>query len=103
MARPNKPWYRGQKDAWYARIGGKQVSLGVRGEANRDEAYKAWHRFMADGPKPRPEPTAVPTVAQVIAGFLGDAEARLKPSTVRGYRDFLTPFQAKHGHSPADG
>jgi integrase len=38
-----------------------------------------------------------PTVAEVITGFLADAEGRVKPRTVEVYRYFLEPFAARHG------
>jgi integrase len=40
----------------------------------------------------------------VITGFLADCEGRLKPNTVRGYRDFLSPFArlARYGTMKAD-
>jgi integrase len=64
--------------------------------------YKAWHRLMANG-KPTPEAKAEdPTVAEVVKGFLVDAESRLKPATVRGYKDFLNPFADAHGKLRAD-
>jgi integrase len=105
------PWYRASKGTWYATVGGRKLSLGIRGEENRDAAVKAWHRIMADGPeavatpKPaKPEPESAekpPTVADVLTAFLADCHGRLKPATVRGYRDFLTPFQAAHGQVKA--
>ena len=102
MARPSQPWYRESKGTWYCSMDGKKVSLGVRGEGNRTEAMKAWHGLMANG-KAKPEPKAeAPSVAEVISAFLTDAEGRLKPATVRGYRDFLTPFVKAHGTLKAD-
>jgi integrase len=57
---------------------------------------------MANG-RPTPEAKAeAPTVAEVVAAFLADAEARLKPATVRGYRDFLEPFSECFGNVKAD-
>ncbi len=102
MARPNKPWFRSNKNTWYATVGGKKISLGVRGKENKADAMKAWHRLMADG-KTTPEARAeVPTLTKLITAFLADAEARLKPATVRGYRDFLNPFADQHGQLRAD-
>jgi integrase len=76
------------KDTWYATVDGRKVSLGVRGEGNRKAAQEAWHRLMADGPKVKPEPKAqVPTVRDVCDAFLVEAPSRLKPKTVRIYRD----------------
>jgi hypothetical protein len=102
MARPNKPWFRSDKNTWYATVDGKKISLGIRGKENKADAVKAWHRLMADG-RTMPEVRAeVPTVATLVTAFLADAEARLKPATVRGYRDFLNPFADQHGPLRAD-
>ena len=86
------PWFRAAKNTWYAKVNGRQISLGVRGKAERKEAFSAWHRLMADparmnGQRKQPEPPAQNlTVAEVVAQFLADAELRLKPNTVRIYR-----------------
>jgi integrase len=100
MAQPSKPWYRSQKDAWYARIGGKLVSLGVTGRRSKAEAVRAWHKLMLAERKP--EPDAKPaTVADVLTAFLADVASRAKAKTVKVYRWFLEPFKAKHGRLPA--
>jgi integrase/recombinase XerC len=102
MARPNKPWFRSDKNTWYATIDGKKISLGVRGKENKADAVRAWHRLMADG-RTTPEARAeVPTLTKLVTAFLADAEVRLKPATVRGYRDFLNPFADQYGPLRAD-
>jgi integrase len=91
------PWFRSSKNTWYATVGGKPVSLGVRGESGRQEAVKTWHRLMAGEPKPKsenraesePKPTAEPTTVTVRGAadaFLTDAGGRLKPNTMVWYR-----------------
>ena len=45
--RQPKPWYRPEKDCWYARVNGRRVSLGVRGKKNATQAYDAWHKVIA--------------------------------------------------------
>jgi integrase/recombinase XerC len=96
-----KPWYRASKGTWYATIGGKKVSLRVQGRKNRAEAIRVWHELLANGRPDTTVPKADPIAAQVIGEFLADCEARLKPATVRGYRDFLTPFQRHCCNMPA--
>jgi integrase len=96
------PWYRESKGTWYATIGGKKTSLGVRGAGNRKAAEEAWHDLCANG-KPKVDDTPEPmTVAEVVAGFLADADGRVKPKTLRWYRDFLEPFSQRHGAAKAD-
>src|SRR5262249_2518582 len=102
MARPSKPWFRASKNTWYVTVEGEKVSLGVRGPENKAEAITAWHRLMADD-RPKPEEKAkAPAVAALTKGFLDDCEGRLKPSTIQGYRHFLTPFSDQHGSLRAD-
>lgn len=120
MARVSKPWFRTSQGTWYCTMEGRKVSLKVRGRENEAEAVKAWHRLFAGMPlqaseMPRPSPIvpqAVPmvkaeaeavSVEEVINGFLADCEGRVKQTTLRWYRDFLTPFQAKHGKLEAIG
>ena len=74
MAKQSKPWFREGKGAWYATVQGRQTSLGVKGLDNDGEAVKAWHRLMADGPKPPAATVKAATVKQVIDGFLAGAE-----------------------------
>ena len=111
MARPNKPWFREGKGAWYATVEGRMVSLAVKGRENKGEAVKAWHRLMGGleepTPTPKPKLKAEPTpkaatVKQVIDGFLADAQGRVKRNTLENYRYFLPPFSEKYGKARAD-
>lgn len=109
------PWYRSGKDAWYATVQGRSVSLRVKGRDSKHTAQRAWHRLMAGDmpePSPKPEPSLslAPalaevqpiTVAEVVGRYLADAEQRVKPTTlaVLGFR--LRPFADKHGSVKAD-
>ena len=104
------PWYRASKGTWYATLeGGRKVSLKVKGEAKEAEALKAWHRLMADPPKPKPiaEPKPMPmvealTIQGIVDAFLADAESRLKPNTVRIYRYDLGTLCSAVGTVNAD-
>src|SRR5438128_2248412 len=110
------PWYRQSKGTWYATIGGRKVSLGVRGEASRQAALQAWYRVMANAtgetvtpPNPTAAaqvsaPTAVignATTSAVVDGFLADAKVRVKPNTLATYKGLLTPVKEHFGDSPA--
>ncbi len=91
-------WFRKAKGAWYAKVGGKQIALGVKGRQNKKAALEAWHRLMADGPKPTPkivEPDVEATTQAVIDGFLADARLRVKANTFASYTGLLAPV-AKH-------
>src|SRR5438105_1571405 len=95
MARPNKPWYRAGKEAWYVKVNGKQRSLGVRGKENARAAKEAWHRLMAGGKNEVRRAEKEPSVSELIGLFLADCQGRVKEKTLRGYRDFLQPFATK--------
>src|ERR1019366_3767318 len=95
-----KPWFRQSKGAWYVKVEGTMKSLGVKGEANEADAYKSWHRLLA-GVMERAKPKPEPTVAEVVKGFLDDADGRVKRNTFDGYLFFLLPFFHKHGKMKA--
>jgi integrase/recombinase XerC len=110
------PWFRRSKNCWYATVdGGRMESLGIKGEANRAEAIKAWHRLMAELPitppkadvkppnagqmpeVPKEQPEIRETVQSVINAFLLDAESRISSEAFRGYCKFLEPFSKAFG------
>src|SRR5262245_23148221 len=102
------PWVRQTKGCWYATVGGKGVSLGVRGEGNRREAQAAWHRRMATGGpapetprKPTPPPEAEVSVKAVADAFLADAATRCKPESMSVYKSALGRFTKRFGSRPA--
>lgn len=102
MPRIPRPWFRTSKNAWYATLNGRKVSLRVFGKEKKADALIAWHRLMAEGLKPKAEPKPA-TVKAIIDGFLADAESRVSPECLRNYRKHLLPFVKKHGSRPADG
>lgn len=100
--RPAQPWFYAAKNAWYVWIGGRKVSLRVKGEENKADALTAWHKLMG-GEEPKPGPRARrATVREVIDGFLADAESRVSSECLRNYRKHLLPFAKKHGPRPAE-
>lgn len=121
MARQNEgPWFRKSKGTWYVSHSGRQQSLGVRGESNKREALRAWHRLMASttasSPLPLPAPakpepsrqdetvpTVVTTVEAVSDAFLVDAGKRCKHESMAVYKSTLTRFAAQFGPRHAMG
>jgi integrase/recombinase XerC len=101
MARPSKPWFRKSKNTWYVTIEGRKISLNIKGKENKAEAWKAWHRLMANDRPQQESKREVPTVATLVQAFLADAEGRLKPSTFQSYRSFLTSFTKAYGNLKA--
>jgi integrase len=105
MPRPAKPWFRTSANAWYVKVNGKQVSLGVFGRTAKRQAVDAWHRLQANGkPKPDSKPEAKPSVTvQALAdAFLADAEARVSPGCLAQYRKHLVAFAGRYGKRPAE-
>jgi integrase len=97
MPRTPKPWYRVAEDTWYASVGGRQVSLKVRGERSEPEAWAAWHALKARcGGQPEPA-TRQSTVGELVERFLADCRDRLKPKTVEVYGYFLRTLVEQHG------
>jgi len=94
QGRHSHPWYYSAKKTWYVWLNGRKVSLSVQGEANKVQAFQAWHRLMATGtgkvvPEAEPEPIKSTgpgsALREVAVKFLADAGRRLKPSTLNWY------------------
>jgi integrase len=71
VARPSKPWYRTERNAWFVNIAGVTHNLGK----DRDEAFRRFHLLMAGGtlPESRTTPPATiisPTVGQTVPDYL---------------------------------
>src|SRR5262249_57711840 len=97
-------WFRKSKNGWYAKIGGKQIPLGVKGIENETAAQQAWHRLMANGaasaPRPEPKPADVATVSAVVTGFLTDSKGRVKSNTHATYAGLLEPVASHFADTP---
>lgn len=89
MARPNKPWFRTERDTWYATINGEKVAL-ARGKGNQAEAERRFHALLAQQEQTAPD--AELTVQGLIDAFSLRCERELKASTVKRYGFFLRSF-----------
>ena len=67
MRRPEGPWFRSEKNTWYCTLGGRNVSLGVRGKQNRAAAVEAWVKLVRGEPPVRP--AAPLTLGEVLAAY----------------------------------
>jgi len=93
-----KPFYREFDGCWYAQVraGGKrkQIKLRdlsdnpIRGRENEPQAWKAFHRLMAEDPSHLPAASQL-KVAQVCDLFLSHAEKHNDPRTFTWYKKFL--------------
>lgn len=110
MPRPAKPWYRAQKNAWYATIDGSVVSLGVQGKANKKLALENWYRLMANQQNSQTElanpteqrKTESVTIASLALAFLEDARSRLKPNTLNWYERSVEGLASAFGTMDVD-
>lgn len=102
MARTAKPWYWSDRDAWYVWYHGKQVSLRVKGKANRKEAWLAYCKLVAGGDTRKPLPGKGLNVKKLVEVFLAEISRKAAPVTVAGYRQYLEPFAGKHGTCNAE-
>ena len=103
MRRSVCPWFRASKNAWFVWHEGKQKNLRVKGEGNREGAFRAWHRLMGGLPiqaesspiksplKPvevKPEASvkvSEESIPSLVKAFLADAKQRIKEESHRGY------------------
>ena len=95
MAGENFPWYRKSHRAWFICFQGKQVRL----HADKEEAFRKWHRLEAGLDQP---PAQGPALASLIDDYLADAEKRLKPSSMEAKRKILHRLKAEKGEVPAE-
>lgn len=95
MARDNFPWWRASHRCWYVCFEGRQVKL----HADKDEAFKKWHRLEAGLDQP---PAQGPDLASLIDTYLADAETRLKPSGMEAKRKVLLRLRREKGDSRAE-
>jgi integrase len=94
-----KPFFREFDGWWYAQVraGGKrkQVKL-VKGRENEAQAWKQFHRLMAQDPSLLPEPSSL-KVASVCDLFLCHAEKHNEPRTFEWYKKYLQSFCESFG------
>lgn len=104
MARPNKPWYRKNQQAWVTKIDGVQHTLARGPEAaTRAEARKEFHRLMAERAKHHPNPGDSIRTDSLCDAFLDAHHATWKPLTFAWYVRHLKSFVASHGVLAASG
>ncbi|HQR07133.1 MAG TPA: tyrosine-type recombinase/integrase [Gemmatales bacterium] len=94
MAKPCLPLFRKEKNAWYARINGRRVSLGVSGKDGKKEAYDAFYSMKANG---IPERVTATTIQNIVDSFLQDGKERLSAGCYRNYRIFGDCLKAAFG------
>jgi integrase len=88
-----QPWLWVKKQVWCVVLGGKRIRLG----RDRDEAYRRFHRLMAErGEITVPVAVGV-SVQQLADAYLADAERRLQKTTLRVTKGFVDSFARKCG------
>jgi hypothetical protein len=87
MPRRPKPWYKKSHDAWYVKLKGKLVRLG----ATEADAWKEFHRMMADGDAGTVR-KAVPggrvLLGDVLDAWIEAKRTQVKPKTLDMMRMF---------------
>ena len=90
-----KPFFRPGRQRWYVQIGGKQILLG----ADREQAFEAYHRLMAEVgrgvPLVPPQPTSR-LVVDLIDLFLEWVQRQRSPDTYEWYRYRLQRFAERY-------
>jgi integrase len=93
MARPSKPWFREHDGWWYVTINGEQRKL-ARGEENRDEALKEFHRLLGTD---EPAPARI-SVAKCFDLFLD--RCKRETESFDWYKFLLEPAARSFGRLP---
>jgi integrase len=92
-----KPWYWEEKAAWYVNLRGKRLRL----HENKDEAYRSFHRLMADQEQAsNADAPASLTVNELAEQYLADLQRRTDGRTHYVARCYLKPFLADCGGLP---
>lgn len=100
MPRQLMPFFRKQKNAWYARVNGRVVSLRVTGRSNQLAAIRAWNELLfkvegnAEGSTNKP----IKTVADLVEEYLLEAKDRVSAKSMQYYTRFMRPFAGEYGH-----
>lgn len=114
MARPKsdpRPFWRGREQSWYAKVGGRTLSLRIRDPHARAAAVEALHKILqdledtAEAPQDPRFYKPGPTVSAAVENFLSDADRRaaagkIRPKTAKDYRFPLNALAADLGDRP---
>jgi integrase len=90
MARPNKPRYRQDRDAWVTKIHGRLVTL-AKGWRNRGQAVKELRRQLAAQESGEPPAIGVGEAADRLLVWVRENRS---PLTLEGYKRHLRRFVA---------
>jgi integrase len=100
MGRLARPWFRKATGTWWATLGGRKVSLKVRGAANRAAAERAYRELLNAGQPGNGIPARA--VATLAAAYLADCRPRMEANTYRVYAAWLKDLSASAvGRRPA--
>jgi integrase len=100
MPRPPRPWFRAERNAWFAQVDGKQVRLAI-GRTNRPEAEKTLRRLLTARDECKPISAGL-TVRDVCNLFLAHSAKRRAAVTVAGYERHLVSACRSFGAERAE-
>lgn len=85
-----KPFWRPKKGRWYVQLSGKHVNLGP----DRDEAFRRYHKLMADGNRPVPvvSPSSDPLLVEILDAFLDWCLKHRAGRTYETYKERIEEF-----------
>ena len=89
MPRPPSPWFKKSHGAWYVKLDRKEVRLGT----DRADAFKAFHRLMAQRPRFGPHVPKNLTIAELGELWLTARDGQVKPSTFGRYLMYTQAFK----------
>lgn len=95
MPRPNKPWYRKDRDAWVCEVDGRTKTL-AKGRRNRAEAARVLAGLLARRGTGSTAEDDI-SIAALFDCFLDHAKANLAVDTYLWYRRHLTSAAAALG------
>lgn len=97
MPRRPRPWWRAERGAWYACVGGKQVWL-ADGRTNRKEAEKRLLELLLARQTVGPRRDGEVRLATVIDQYLARMKSHWAPSTYRVRAAILQRFAEHAGY-----
>ena len=100
MGRNPKPWYRADRDAWFATVAGKRHRL-ADGKSAKKEADRQLHRLLGAVETASTAVAAGCTLEWLVYRFLDHCERSLSKLTLDYYTRHLGSLVAVQGQTPA--
>ena len=96
MPRQNRPWFRSERNAWYANINGKQTRL-AEGAENEAKAFVEFVRLKEKADQDNHVLPAVLRIRHICTRFLSHSEKHNDERTFKWYKLYLDSFCSFRG------